>query len=314
MTAKRKKILLAALSAAAVLVLAVLAWNPAKQLYRQINRLPDENGMYEVQGQWFEAMPELDEDSVLSFTNRLNAYISQSLTSENKIYYGAIPDKSWYTADSGWSTLDHSRLAEILRENIQGAAEIDLTPVLSLDDYYQTDRHWRQEKLQGVLDALGNTMGFSVKLTDFTENAFTPFHGSYEKKLKNPPEEPFIYLTGGALDSVSISSYQYPELQEVYDLSKLESENTYDVFLGGISPIVTLTNPNAESQRELVIFGDSYSSSLAPLLCGEYQTVTIVDLRFIFSSLLPDMLTFTNQDVLFLYSDWILNNSAMLRF
>ena len=45
MTAKRKKILLAALSAAAVLVLAVLAWNPAKQLYRQINRLPDENGM-----------------------------------------------------------------------------------------------------------------------------------------------------------------------------------------------------------------------------------------------------------------------------
>lgn len=314
MMIKRKKILLAAVSAAAVLVLVFLAWNPVKQLYRQLNHLPDENGMYEVQGQWFEAMPELDEDSVLSFTNRLNAYIIQSLTSENTVYYGVIPDKSWYSAESGWPTLDHSRLAEILRENIQGAAEIDLTPALSLEDYYQTDRHWRQERLQGVLDTLGDAMGFSVKLSDFTENTITPFHGSFEKKLKNPPEEPFVYLTGGALDSVSISSYQYPELQEVYDLSKLESENTYDVFLGGISPIVTLTNPNAESQRELVIFGDSYSSSLAPLLCGEYRTVTIVDLRFIFSSLLPDLLTFTNQDVLFLYSDWILNNSAMLRF
>lgn len=314
MMIKRKKILLAAVSAAAVLVLVFLAWNPAKQLYRQLNHLPDENGMYEVQGQWFEAMPELDEDSVLSFTNRLNAYIIQSLTSENTVYYGVIPDKSWYSAESGWPTLDHSRLAEILRENIQGAAEIDLTPALSLEDYYQTDRHWRQERLQSVLDTLGDAMGFSVKLSDFTENTITPFHGSFEKKLKNPPEEPFVYLTGGALDSVSISSYQYPELQEVYDLSKLESENTYDVFLGGISPIVTLTNPNAESQRELVIFGDSYSSSLAPLLCGEYRTVTIVDLRFIFSSLLPDLLTFTNQDVLFLYSDWILNNSAMLRF
>ena len=314
MMIKRKKILLAAVSAAAVLVLVFLAWNPVKQLYRQLNHLPDENGMYEVQGQWFEAMPELDEDSVLSFTNRLNAYIIQSLTSENTVYYGVIPDKSWYSAESGWPTLDHSRLAEILRENIQGAAEIDLTPALSMEDYYQTDRHWRQERLQSVLDTLGDAMGFSVKLSDFTENTITPFHGSFEKKLKNPPEEPFVYLTGGALDSVSISSYQYPELQEVYDLSKLESENTYDVFLGGISPIVTLTNPNAESQRELVIFGDSYSSSLAPLLCGEYRTVTIVDLRFIFSSLLPDLLTFTNQDVLFLYSDWILNNSAMLRF
>lgn len=314
MMIKRKKILLAAVSAAAVLVLVFLAWNPAKQLYRQLNHLPDENGMYAVQGQWFEAMPDLDEDSVLSFTNRLNAYISQSLTPENQVYYGAIPDKSWYVPDSGWPTLDHSRLAEILRENIQGAAEIDLTPALSLEDYYQTDRHWRQERLQSVLDTLGDAMGFSVKLSDFTENTITPFHGSFEKKLKNPPEEPFLYLTGGALDSVSISSYQYPELQEVYDLPKLESENTYDVFLGGISPIVTLTNPSAESQRELVIFGDSYSSSLAPLLCGEYRTVTIVDLRFIFSSLLPDLLTFTNQDVLFLYSDWILNNSAMLRF
>ncbi|HIV19218.1 MAG TPA: hypothetical protein IAC82_07950 [Candidatus Merdivicinus intestinigallinarum] len=314
MMIKRKKILLAAVSAAAVLVLVFLAWNPAKQLYRQLNHLPDENGMYAVQGQWFEAMPDLDEDSVLSFANRLNAYIIQSLTSENTVYYGVIPDKSWYSAESGWPTLDHSRLAEILRENIQGAAEIDLTPALSLEDYYQTDRHWRQERLQSVLDTLGDAMGFSVKLSDFTENTITPFHGSFEKKLKNPPEEPFVYLTGGALDSVSISSYQYPELQEVYDLSKLESENTYDVFLGGISPIVTLTNPNAESQRELVIFGDSYSSSLAPLLCGEYRTVTIVDLRFIFSSLLPDLLNFTNQDVLFLYSDWILNNSAMLRF
>ncbi len=314
MMIKRKKILLAAVSAAAVLVLVFLAWNPAKQLYRQLNHLPDENGMYAVQGQWFEAMPDLDEDSVLSFANRLNAYISQSLTPENQVYYGAIPDKSWYVPDSGWPTLDHSRLAEILRENIQGAAEIDLTPALSLEDYYQTDRHWRQERLQSVLDTLGDAMGFSVKLSDFTENTITPFHGSFEKKLKNPPEEPFLYLTGGALDSVSISSYQYPELQEVYDLPKLESENTYDVFLGGISPIVTLTNPSAESQRELVIFGDSYSSSLAPLLWGEYRTVTIVDLGFIFSSLLPDLLTYTNQDVLFLYSDWILNNSAMLRF
>ena len=42
--------------------------------------------------------------------------------------------------------------------------------------------------------------------------------------------------------------------------------------------------------------------------------MTILELRFTFSSLLPDMLPCTNQDVLFLYSDWILNNSAMLRF
>lgn len=311
---RRKKFLLAALSVAAVVVIALLAWKPAVVLYRQMMHLPDENGMYQVDGNWFEAMPDLDENSVLSFSNRLNAYVESALTPENSVYFAAIPDKSWYIQDSGWPTLDHSRLEQILQENLSGISIIDLASVLSLDDFYQTDRHWRQEQLQNVLDILGKTLGFSVKLNSFTQMNSPDFHGSYEKNLTNPPKESFSYLIGPELYEIAVESYQYPELTQIYDLSKLDSENTYDVFLGGISPLVTLTNPNAPSDRELVLFGDSFSNSLAPLLCTQYQTVTIVDLRFIFSSMLPDYLTFTDQDVLFLYSDWILNNSAMLRF
>ncbi len=312
---KRKKVLLASISAILILAIAVtLAWKPIQSLYRQFMHLPDENGMYQVDGDWFEAMPELDEDSVLSFANRLNAYVEDSLTSENSVYFAAIPDKSWYTQDSGWPTLDHSRLEELLQKNLTNVSIIELTSGLSLDDFYQTDRHWRQERLQNVLDIFGETLGFSVKLNNFTENKYPEFHGIYEKYLANYPKESFSYLTGANLDSITVDSYQYPDLTQIYDLSKLDSENTYDVFLGGISPLVTLTNPNSPSDRELVIFGDSYSSCLAPLLCTEYQSVTIVDLRFIFASMLPDYLTFTDQDVLFLYSDWILNSSAMLRF
>lgn len=312
---KRKKVLLTSISAILILAIAVaLAWKPMQSLYRQVMHLPDENGMYQVDGDWFEVMPDLDEDSILSFANRLNAYVAGSLTTENSVYFAAIPDKSWYTQDSGWSTLDHSRLEELLQKNLTNVSMIELTSGLSLDDFYQTDRHWKQERLQNVLDILGKTLGFSVKLNNFTENNYPEFHGSYEKYLSNYPKENFSYLTGTNLDSITVDSYQYPDLTQIYDLSKLDSENTYDVFLGGISPLVTLTNPNASSDRELVIFGDSYSSCLAPLLCTQYQSVTIVDLRFIFASMLPDYLTFTDQDVLFLYSDWILNSSAMLRF
>lgn len=99
----------------------------------------------------------------------------------------------------------------------------------------------------------------------------------------------------------------------VYDTEKLDSDIPYDVFLSGATPVVTVTNPEAATDRELVIFRDTFSSSLAPLLCGEYAKIILLDLRYMVSGLIPQFVTFDNQDVLFLYSVEIINNSAMLR-
>lgn len=77
--------------------------------------------------------------------------------------------------------------------------------------------------------------------------------------------------------------------------------------------MVTISNPNASTDRELVIFRDSFSSSLAPLLCGEYTKITLLDLRYMATALIPQFVTFGDQDVLFLYSLEVVNNSAMLR-
>ena len=89
----------------------------------------------------------------------------------------------------------------------------------------------------------------------------------------------------------------------------------YDVFLGGARALITIENESAASERELIIFRDSFASSLAPLLLPGYARITLVDLRYMRADLLPDYLTFhEQQDVLFLYSTQVLNNSAMLRF
>lgn len=39
---------------------------------------------------------------------------------------------------------------------------IDLTDLLSLDDYYRTDSHWRQEKILPVAQRLAETMGTTI--------------------------------------------------------------------------------------------------------------------------------------------------------
>ena len=85
------------------------------------------------------------------------------------------------------------------------------------------------------------------------------------------------------------------------------------MFLAGATPLVTITIQAAASARELVIFRDSYASSLAPLLVGEYRTITLVDIRYMASGLVPQYVDFTGKDVLFLYSVFVADQSAMLR-
>ena len=76
---------------------------------------------------------------------------------------------------------------------------------------------------------------------------------------------------------------------------------------------IRLENPQAETDRELVIFRDSFGSSLAPLLVPGYAKVTLADIRYLPSSQIGKYLTFTDQDVLFLYSAPVLNNSDTLK-
>ena len=76
---------------------------------------------------------------------------------------------------------------------------------------------------------------------------------------------------------------------------------------------ITITTENDRGTGRLLMFRDSFGSSLAPLLVQDYQTVTLVDLRYISSQLLPQFIDFHGQDVLFLYSPSVYNNSAMLK-
>ena len=79
-------------------------------------------------------------------------------------------------------------------------------------------------------------------------------------------------------------------------------------------PLLTISNPDCKTEKELILFRDSFGSSLAPLLIAGYSKITLVDLRYISTDILDDFIDFTKaQDVLFLYNTQILNNSYMLK-
>ena len=76
---------------------------------------------------------------------------------------------------------------------------------------------------------------------------------------------------------------------------------------------MTIKNPNAENDRKLVIFRDSFASSFAPLLSENYSEIVLIDLRYIMSDMVREYVDFENADVLFMYSTRLINNSLCMR-
>jgi hypothetical protein len=82
------------------------------------------------------------------------------------------------------------------------------------------------------------------------------------------------------------------------------------MFLSGPLSLVTVENPNASTDKELVVFRDSFGSSIAPLFAEGYQKITLLDIRYLNQNIIPNFVTFENQDVLFLFSTGVLNNET----
>ena len=98
----------------------------------------------------------------------------------------------------------------------------------------------------------------------------------------------------------------------MYETEKLTGKDPYDVFLGGADALETLPTP-CENDRELLVFRGFIRSSLAPLLVQDYQSVTLIDLRYVSAQILEQFIDFHGQDVLFLYSPSVYNHSDMLK-
>ena len=249
------------------------------------------------------------------FTYVYENYLKDSRT---EVYFSIIPDKNYFlAAESGYQSYDYGELVSGMREKTDFMQYIDIFPLLSADDYYRTDSHWRQEKILPVADALLEAMGSDGSADGYISNALPQaFKGVYAGEIALPVKaETLYYLTSPVLDECIVTSYNtgMPQPAEMYSMEKAAGSDAYELFLSGNDALITVENPNAASDRELVIFRDSFGSSIAPLFVQSYAKITLVDLRYLNPDMLSRFLEFDSQDVLFLYSTMLLNNSLALR-
>lgn len=278
----------------------------------------DNNDIYVADGYAAKLNYPLNEESVKNALKKFRYIYDTYLTDKNvNIYTSVIPDKGFYLAErNGYPVLNYERLFSMVENDMDYGKYIDIINCLKLEDYYKTDTHWRQEKLQMAVEKIAKEMGILDSLsTDYEEiTSDIPFHGVYYGQAALPlKSEEIKYLTNQVIKDSIVYNYETGKEMPVYSLDKLSGNDPYEVFLSGATALLNITNPHGEPGKELIIFRDSFGGSIAPLFLNSYSKITLVDIRYIQSSLLKEYMHFNNQDVLFLYSTLLLNDSYSLK-
>ena len=277
----------------------------------------DNNGLYSVGEHLSKLDFPTDSESVDHAARRFRyVYDTYLRNAGTKTYLSVIPDKNTFIASqNGYPDKDYKALTERLRSGFPEAKYIDISGLLSADDFYYTDSHWRQEKITKVADVIAAQMGAERIGTCEIQDTGRPFYGVYygQAALPHAPERLF-YLDNAVIRGLKVYNVETQSDIPVYDLGAAAGRDPYEMFLGGARSIIKITNPNAAQERRLIVFRDSFGSSIAPLLAAGYSEITLVDIRYISPLSLGKLIDFTKaDDVLFLYSASVINNSETIK-
>lgn len=267
----------------------------------------DDNKLFVKDDRIYKMEYPLNSNNVQKSANKINEIYTKYLKNMN-VYYSIIPDKNYYIENDDHLKMDYSKLISILNNTLSEMKYIDIIQSLELDDYYRTDLHWRQEKLNKVVDTIRKNMDLNDRQNIYETKDIGEYYGTYYGQLgiKVMPDDMYI-LTNNVLEKCTAYNLETGEYEKIY--SQKKKTDKYDVYLSGATPLITIENPESNTEKELLLFRDSFGSCLAPLLVQDYKKITLVDIRYISSKLLNQYIEFNNQDVLFLYSSIILNQN-----
>lgn len=274
-------------------------------------RQKDNNDLFEKDGSIYKIEYPLNKNNLQQSLNKINHVYDQYLQNMN-VYYAIIPDKNYYLENDDHLKMDNTQLIEISKDHLKQMQYIDITKSLSLKDYYKTDLHWKQENLGNVVTTIEKHMNLNntQKKGLYEIKEMGDFYGAYFGQLGvNVLPDKLNVVSNKVLENCVTYNYEMKKQGKIYE--KPKTADKYDIYLSGATPLITIDNPNATTEKELLLFRDSFGSSLAPLLVENYKKITLIDLRYMSDKLLENYITFNQQDVLFLYSALVLNQNIL---
>ena len=181
-----------------------------------------------------------------------------------------LPDKAvMYDADA--------RFDEV--KAMLGESVIDVRQVLAAqsEPYYHTDHHWTTTGAYSAYGVWCAATGHAQREFELKQVS-DRFHGTLYSK---------VLLPNSVYDTVSIAADAHIERMDcdgrvtdsLYHMDALQTKDTYTVFQGGNYAQTTITT-GVTNGKHLLLIKDSFANSFVPFLTRDYETITMLDLRY----------------------------------
>ena len=146
--------------------------------------------------------------------------------------------------------------------------------------YYRTDHHWTSLGAYYGYTALMEALGVEPEPLGEGETVSEEFNGTlYSSSGVHwlQPDSIERYISS---DGITVEDVYNEETHGLYVDSFLQEKDKYSSFMGGNNPLYIIRNPNAATDKTLLVVRDSYSDSLAPFLTQYYSEIHLLDLRY----------------------------------
>lgn len=171
--------------------------------------------------------------------------------------------------------------------------------------YYKTDHHWTSRAAYVAFGCYADSLGISYSDSDYSFMAVTnEFQGTCASGSGIYEAMDLIEI---CVPNNSEGTYvvNYVESMKknasLFDSSKLEIKDKYQVFMGGNHSQVDITT-NAKTGRNLLLIKDSYGNCMVPILTSHFDKIIVVDPRYFCGDIYEVMATYRINEVLFMYN------------
>lgn len=202
-----------------------------------------------------------------------------------------IPDKNNYVDKA--MKVDVETYCRLLK----GSSLADL---LSLEDYYYGDSHWRSERLGKVAAYIAKLFDKEYIPLDFVKAQ--SFRGVFALQSGISCKNDYLYKP---LITADCQDYQGKTISLFNE--KLAD---YDAYLQGAQPLIKI---KGQGKGTLILFRDSFGSALLPHLATMYETIYALDLRYMNKKTIEQFVDLNEGDVLLLFSQTVINSSFGLK-
>ncbi|MBR3948640.1 MAG: hypothetical protein IKJ70_04465 [Clostridia bacterium] len=173
------------------------------------------------------------------------------------------------------------------------------------DVFYRTDHHWTTRGAYAVFKAIADKWNLDRKSVEYEFlTVSSDFEGTLASKtgIHDNKDKIEICLPENSEGSYIVSyESQDKRTTSLFEPSKLQQKNKYEVFLGGNYDKVVIDTVS-KSRATLLIIKDSYANCLIPMLTPYFAKIIVVDPRYMTESVHNVMDEYNFSHVLFLYN------------